>query len=144
MTAKKSVASQINNRTRRMLPHTLVLPRAHRQARGQIPWPQDLRMGAGAITLSGVSETFGEFDATSLFCTRCKRATPVRKKLLLVLPTGNKYDYTCSVCSSTVGGKTDSDSTDFFTAARPSRPVNPAASPRRPWPRRGLPPGGPR
>ncbi len=25
MTAKKSVASQINNRTRRMLPHTLVL-----------------------------------------------------------------------------------------------------------------------
>ncbi len=101
-------------------------------------------MGAGATTLSSVSETFGEFDATSLFCNRCKRATPVRKKLLLVLPTGNKYDYTCSVCGSTVGGKTDSDSTDFFTAARPPRPVNPAASPRRAWPRRPLPPGGPR
>ena len=55
-------------------------------------------------------DSFGELEASSLFCPRCKRATPVRKKLLLVLPTGNKYDYTCSVCGTAVGGKTDSNS----------------------------------
>lgn len=65
-------------------------------------------------------DSFGELEASSLFCPRCKRATPVRKKLLLVLPTGNKYDYTCSVCGTAVGGKTDNDSTDFYRTA-PSR-----------------------
>ena len=74
-------------------------------------------------TLGSVSETFKDFEATSLFCARCRRATPVRKKLLLVLPSGNKYDYTCGECGSQVGGKTDSDATDFYAAApRRTRP----------------------
>ena len=68
-------------------------------------------------TLGSVSEAFKDFEATSLFCARCRRATPVRKKLLLVLPSGNKYDYTCSECGSHVGGKTDNDATDFYRAA---------------------------
>ena len=33
-------------------------------------------------------DSFGEFEATSLFCPRCKRATRTRRKLLLVLPSG--------------------------------------------------------
>jgi hypothetical protein len=61
-----------------------------------------------------VADSFKEFEATSLFCSRCRQATSVRKRLLLVLPTGNKYDYTCSVCGTAVGGKTDNDSTDFY------------------------------
>jgi len=64
-----------------------------------------------------VDDTFREFEATSLFCNRCRRATPVRKRLLLVLPTGKKYDYTCDVCGAAVGGKTDSDATDFYRTA---------------------------
>ncbi len=60
-------------------------------------------------------ESFDEFEATSLFCTRCRRATPTRKHLLLVLPTGNKYDYRCAECGNAVGGKTDNDTTDFRT-----------------------------
>jgi hypothetical protein len=68
-------------------------------------------------------ESFKEFEATSLFCPRCQKATPVRKKLLLILPTGNKYDYTCSVCGAPVGGKTDNDPTDFLrSAGRGARP----------------------
>jgi hypothetical protein len=64
--------------------------------------------------------SFGEFEATTLFCPRCRRATPARRKLLLVLPTGNKYDYFCSECGTPVGGKTDNDSGDFYkTAPRP-------------------------
>ena len=81
-----------------------------------------------------MADSFQEFEASSLFCTRCKRATPVRKKLLLVLPTGNKYDYTCSVCGTAVGGKTDSDATDFYRTAPPPR--HPAAPPGPPAPRR--------
>jgi hypothetical protein len=74
----------------------------------------NLRKPAATNTLSSVADSFKEFEATSLFCSRCRQATPVRKRLLLVLPTGNKYDYTCSVCGSAVGGKTDNDTTDFY------------------------------
>lgn len=76
-----------------------------------------------------MTDSFKEFEATALFCGRCKRATPVRKKLLLVLPTGNKYDYTCSVCGSGVGGKIDSDATDFYRTTAPRAPT--ARPPRR-------------
>jgi len=82
-----------------------------------------LRKPAAANTLSFVADSFKEFEASSLFCSRCRQATPVRKRLLLVLPTGNKYDYTCSVCGNAVGGKTDNDTTAFYgttTAARRS------------------------
>ncbi len=81
-----------------------------------------------------MADSFGELEAASLFCPRCKRANPVRKKLLLVLPSGNKYDYTCSVCGAPVGEKTDSDSSDFHRLASASR-----VSPRAP----GRPPGRP-
>ena len=60
-------------------------------------------------------ESFEEFEATSLFCPRCSRATKTRKQLLLVLPTGNKYDYRCAECVTPVGGKTDNDTSDFRT-----------------------------
>ncbi len=48
---------------------------------------------------------FEEFEATSLYCPKCKRAMPVRKKLLLVLPEGDEYEYLCAHCSSSVGTK---------------------------------------
>ena len=73
-------------------------------------------------------DSFKEFEATALFCARCKQATAVRKRLLLVLPTGNKYDYACSVCGTTVGGKMDSDTTDFHATRPPGR--RPSARPR--------------
>jgi hypothetical protein len=69
-----------------------------------------------------MSASFGDLEATSLFCPRCQRATPVRKRLLLVLPTGNKYDYTCSACGTAVGGKTDNDSKDFYGTRAPRLP----------------------
>ncbi len=82
--------------------------------------------------MGGMADSFGELEATSLFCARCRQATPVRKKLLLVLPSGNKYDYTCSVCGTQVGGKTDSDSREFHRMASASRvpPRDPRSPPR--------------
>jgi len=67
-------------------------------------------------------DSFGEFEATSLFCPRCKRATRTRRKLLLVLPSGNKYDYVCAECGTAVGGKMDNDPTDFYRTTAPPRP----------------------
>ena len=81
--------------------------------------------------------SYKEFEAATLFCPRCKCAVPVRRRLLLVLPTGNKYDYLCSVCGAAVGGKEDNDPTDFHRttppAAAPSGrpPLPPLRRPRR-------------
>jgi len=50
---------------------------------------------------------FEEFEATSLYCPRCKVAVPVRKRLLLVLPEGDEYEYLCANCSTSVGMKVD-------------------------------------
>jgi hypothetical protein len=53
------------------------------------------------------SGTFKDLDATELYCPRCKAAVPVRKRLLLVLPEGDKYEYICAYCAQTVGSKID-------------------------------------
>jgi hypothetical protein len=66
-------------------------------------------------------DSFRDFQAASLYCPRCRRATPAREKLLLVLPGGNKYDYVCAECGSAVGGKTDNDPTDFHRTTPPPR-----------------------
>ncbi len=52
-------------------------------------------------------DQFKELEATELFCSKCKMSVPVKKRLLLVLPDGDKYEYTCSRCGSPVGGKMD-------------------------------------
>ena len=66
------------------------------------------------------ADAFSEFEAQSLFCPRCRRATAVRKKLLLVLPTGSKYDYVCAECGTAVGGKTDNDPRAFYETTAPN------------------------
>jgi hypothetical protein len=50
-------------------------------------------------------EQYKDFDATELFCAQCRRAVPVRKRLLLVLANGDKYDYICTHCGASVGDK---------------------------------------
>jgi uncharacterized protein YbaR (Trm112 family) len=50
---------------------------------------------------------FKDFNATELYCPRCKQAVPVRERLLLVLPDGDKYEYLCAFCSESVGAKID-------------------------------------
>jgi hypothetical protein len=50
-------------------------------------------------------ESFREFQATELFCNRCRSAQPVRERLLLVLPDGELREYLCSTCGSSVGSR---------------------------------------
>lgn len=49
---------------------------------------------------------FTQFEASELFCPKCQKPVPVRKILLLVLPEGDKYDYLCAYCATSVGTKT--------------------------------------
>jgi len=51
-------------------------------------------------------ETYKDFDATELFCPNCRKAVPVKKRLLLILSNGDKYDYSCVFCGTSVGDKT--------------------------------------
>lgn len=50
--------------------------------------------------------SYRDFDATELYCPKCRRAVPVRKRLLLVLSNGDKYEYSCVHCGTSVGDKT--------------------------------------
>jgi transposase-like protein len=57
---------------------------------------------------------YKNFEATTLYCPRCKMATPVRKRLLLILPTGEKYEYLCARCGYSVGDKIEKGEKDFL------------------------------
>ncbi len=46
---------------------------------------------------------FDRMEASLLACPKCKRAVQVRKKLLFILPEGDKYEYVCPHCGSTCG-----------------------------------------
>jgi len=54
-----------------------------------------------------VAESYDQFNASLLYCNKCGQAMPVRQRLLLVLPDGELYDYTCQKCNNSVGSKTE-------------------------------------
>jgi DNA-directed RNA polymerase subunit RPC12/RpoP len=64
---------------------------------------------------------YDTLEASELYCPTCGAAQPVRRHLLLVLPTGNKYEYRCSVCGTPVGGKDDGDSSEYREILRGRR-----------------------
>jgi hypothetical protein len=54
-----------------------------------------------------MEKSFDQFNASLLYCNHCRKAMPVRERLLLVLPDGELYDYTCQGCNNSVGSKTE-------------------------------------
>ncbi len=54
-------------------------------------------------TMAARQASFERIEATMLACPRCRQAMPVRKRLLLILPEGDKYEYLCQRCGSTCG-----------------------------------------
>jgi len=55
---------------------------------------------------SATARQFEEFRASALYCPKCKRAMPVRSRLLLVLPDGELYEYLCQACATSLGTRT--------------------------------------
>lgn len=50
-------------------------------------------------------DAYDSLEASLLLCPTCREARPVRKRLLLVLPSGDKYEYVCTQCGATCGDK---------------------------------------
>ncbi len=50
-------------------------------------------------------EQFEEFQASVLFCGRCRQPRPVRERLLLILPEGELHEYLCTACGNSVGSR---------------------------------------
>jgi hypothetical protein len=48
-------------------------------------------------------QQFENFTASTLYCEKCRATTPVRERLLLVLPDREIFDYLCTECGSSVG-----------------------------------------
>jgi hypothetical protein len=59
-----------------------------------------------------MADSFDQFNAALLYCNKCGQAMPVRQRLLLVLPDGELYDYTCQRCNNSVGSKTEKAGVD--------------------------------
>ena len=50
-------------------------------------------------------DAFEQLEASLLLCPQCRVAVPVRKRLLLILPEGDKFDYLCTRCGAICGDK---------------------------------------
>jgi hypothetical protein len=68
-----------------------------------------------------MEQSFDQFNAALLYCNKCGQAMPVRQRLLLVLPDGELYDYTCQRCNSSVGSKTEKAGVDPSTRSGRTR-----------------------
>lgn len=60
--------------------------------------------------------SFEDFDASELYCPKCGQAVPVIKRLFLILPEGDRYEYRCRFCGTTVGTKIE-------RSGRPNVPI---------------------
>lgn len=76
-----------------------------------------------------MSQQFGEFTASELYCPKCRAAQPVRERLLLILPDGELRELLCARCATSLGKR---------TISTPVRPPTTMAGPRRRVPRRLL------
>ena len=54
-----------------------------------------------------MEQSFDQFNAALLYCNKCRESDAGKRTLLLVLPEGELYDYTCQACNSSVGSKTE-------------------------------------
>jgi hypothetical protein len=64
---------------------------------------------------------FENFTASSLYCEKCRAATPVRERLLLVLPDKEIFDYLCTECGSSVGQREVTAGEKMMAQATPRR-----------------------
>ena len=71
--------------------------------RAGVPVPED---AAPAAPAEGEAQ-FDQLRATHLYCQTCRKSMPTKERLLLMLPTGTLYGYTCGTCGSDVGTKTE-------------------------------------
>ncbi|MGA2863461.1 MAG: hypothetical protein ABSF95_03130 [Verrucomicrobiota bacterium] len=72
-----------------------------------------------------MSQQFGNFTASELYCPNCRAAQPVRERLLLVLPNGELHELLCSGCGASLGKRTVTGPAVAAAAPTPARPARP-------------------
>lgn len=70
---------------------------------------------------------FRDLRASSLYCQQCKKAMPVRERLLLILPDKEIYDYRCTGCANSVGQR-EVSAAEKLMAAAPRGAAGPSSS----------------
>ena len=70
-----------------------------------------------------MTEQFGAFTASELFCPKCQRSQPVRERLLLLLPSGELHEFTCRSCGTSLGKRTVTGSPVAPPAPRRAAPA---------------------
>ena len=88
---------------RRFDGHGLTDARGSRYEKGMHP-PRP----RGPAQRQATPDSFEEFQASALFCPRCRVAQPVRERVLLYLPDGQMWEYVCSVCGTSLGTRRSS------------------------------------
>jgi predicted RNA-binding Zn-ribbon protein involved in translation (DUF1610 family) len=63
------------------------------------------RPGPNAPRQGRQKKQFESLNAVELYCPKCGRSMPVRERLLLVLPEGDKYEYLCVRCGTSLGDR---------------------------------------
>ena len=90
------------------LPYNFVMPLPPRKPGGP-GWPPGPMRRPARAHPSEPEDQFEAFQASLLYCPQCRVATPTRERLLLVLPTGNLYEYLCQQCGTSTGSKTEQE-----------------------------------
>jgi len=67
-----------------------------------------------------MTQQFGKFTASELYCPKCKTSQPVRERLLLVLPAGELHEFVCSNCATSLGKRTVTGPAVAPVASKPS------------------------
>lgn len=103
---------------RSFLPYnSLMSQRSHKPVAGASPVGSSMRSPRGSSSQQQTAQ-FGALKASLLYCPRCRVATPTRERLLLVLPSGNLYEYLCMHCGTSTGSKTDTNGSDLAIPGR--------------------------
>ena len=50
-----------------------------------------------------MSQQFGTFTASELYCPKCAESRPVREELVLTAPGEELHQYRCAECGTSVG-----------------------------------------
>lgn len=72
-----------------------------------------------------MAQQFGTFTASELYCPKCRSSQKVRERLLLVLPSGELYEFLCFCCGTSLGTRTVTGPAVAPAAARPPQPRPP-------------------
>src|SRR5262245_20351308 len=95
------------------LPYNRLMPLPPRKPGGP-GWPSGLTGKPARARASEPEDQFRALNASLLYCPHCRVATPTRERLLLVLPTGNLYEYLCQQCGTSTGSKTEHERGGMF------------------------------